>query len=67
MSCPFVKMVNNIENTELNYLRTIICPRKCELLVERISIGNVIEKLVEHSIHCIYLLPRQLEFVLMSQ
>ena len=40
-------------NTELNGLRTIICLRKSEVSVERILVCNVIEKLVEHGIHCL--------------
>ena len=35
-------------NTELNDLRIIICLRKSEITVERISICNVIEKLMEY-------------------
>ena len=35
-------------NTELNDLRIIICLRKSEITIERISICNVIEKLMEH-------------------
>ena len=39
------------QNTELNDLRIIICLRKSEVTVERISICNVNEKLMEHGIH----------------
>ena len=40
-------------NTELNDLRIIICLRKSECIVERISVYNVIEKLIEHGILCL--------------
>ena len=40
-----------IKNTELNNLGIIICLRKPEVSVDRISVCNVIEKLMEHSIH----------------
>ena len=40
-------------NTELIDLRIIICLRKFEVSVERISVCNVIEKLMEHGIHCL--------------
>ena len=52
-------------NTDLNGLG-IPCLRTSEVTVERISVCNVIEKLIEHGIHClpcsytndvIYLLP----------
>ena len=39
-------------NIELNDLRLIICLRKYEVTVERISVCYVIEKLMEHGIHC---------------
>ena len=38
-------------NTELNDLRRIICLRKYEVSVERISVCNVIKNLAEHGIH----------------
>ena len=38
-------------NMELNDLRIIICLRKSEVTVERISVCNVTEKLLEHGIH----------------
>ena len=41
------------QNTEINDLRKIICLRKPEVSVERISVCNVIENLAEHSIHCL--------------
>ena len=50
-------------------LKTIICLRISEVIIERISVCKVIEKLMEHSIHClpcsytndiIDLLPKQL-------
>ena len=56
-------------HTELNDMRIIICLRKSEVTIERISVCNVIEKLREHGIHClpcsfandiIDLLPEQL-------
>ena len=37
----------------LNGLRIIICLRKSEITVERISVCNVIEKLMEHGIYCL--------------
>ena len=55
-------------NTELNDLGGTICLRKSEVFVERISVCNVIEKFVQHGIHCllccgtnniIYLLSKQ--------
>ena len=38
---------------ELNDLIKIICLRKSEVPVERISLCNVIENLAEHGIHCL--------------
>ena len=43
----------SFKNTELNDLRKIICLRKSEAYVERISVCNVIEILAEHDIHCL--------------
>ena len=52
---------------ELNDLRKIICLRKSDISVERITVHNGIEKLSEHGIHSllcfdtsdvIYLLPK---------
>ena len=40
-------------NTELIDLSRIICLRKSEVSVERISVCIVIEKLMEHGIHCL--------------
>ena len=37
-------------NTELNHLRIIICLRKSEITVGRISDCNAIEKLMEHTL-----------------
>ena len=39
-------------NTESNDLRITICWRKSEVTVIRISDCNVIEKWMEHGIHC---------------
>ena len=39
-----------IKNTELNDLRIISCLMKSEVIVERMSVCNVIEKLMEHGI-----------------
>ena len=39
-------------NSELNDLRITICLRKSGVSVERISVCNVTEKLVEHDTHC---------------
>ena len=41
------------DNLELNDLRIIICLRKSEVPVERISVCNLIENGVEHGIHCL--------------
>ena len=38
---------------ELIDLTTIICLRKSEVSDERFSVCNVIEKLMEHGIHCL--------------
>ena len=38
-------------NTEWNDLRKIICLRKSEVSVERVSVCKVIENLAEHGIH----------------
>ena len=38
---------------ELNDLRKIICLRKSEVSVERISVCSVIENLAEHDIRCL--------------
>ena len=38
-------------NTELNDLVKIICLRKPEVSVERISVCNITENLAEHGIH----------------
>ena len=43
----------SICNTELNVLRKIICLRKSEVSVERLSVCNVTENLVEHGIYCL--------------
>ena len=47
------RMIRFEKNLELNDLRIIICLRKSEDIVERISVCNVIEKLMEHGIHCL--------------
>ena len=39
--------------TERDGLRIIICLRKSEVTVKRISVCNVIEKLREHGVHCL--------------
>ena len=39
--------------TGLNNLRKIICLRKSEVSVERISVCNVTENLLGHAIHCL--------------
>ena len=38
---------------ELNKFRKIICLRKSEVSIERISVCNIIENLAEHGIHCL--------------
>ena len=59
-----------IYNTELNDLRIIICLRKSEAFVERLSVCYVTEKYAEHGLYylpcsgtndIIYLLPQQLQ------
>ena len=45
--------INCFDITELNDLRKIICLRNSEVTVERISVCNVIEKWMEHGIHCL--------------
>ena len=45
--------LENATNAELNDLRKIICLRKSEVSVERISACDVNENLVEHGIHCL--------------
>ena len=52
----FFKFYNEVihqkdANTELNDLRKIICSRKSEITVERISVCNVNENLEEHGRH----------------
>ena len=42
-----------IANTKLNDLREIICLRKSEISVERISVCNDIENLAEHGLQCL--------------
>ena len=44
---------NNHKNRDLNYLRKIICLRKSEVSVERISVCNGIENFVKHGIQCL--------------
>ena len=46
----FVRVAQNIK---LNDLRKIICFRKSEVSVKRISVGNVIQNLMTHDIHCL--------------
>ena len=53
MLSPFEKMIENIKNMQLNNLRIVICLRKSEMIVERISVCNVIENLMEHGIQCL--------------
>ena len=45
-------LFKTVFNTELHDLRKIICLRKSEVSVERISVCNVIANLAEHGIHC---------------
>ena len=40
-------------NTELNDLRKMICLRKTQVSVERISVYKIIESLVQHGRHCL--------------
>ena len=45
--------METILNTELNDWRIIICLRKSEVSLERISVKNVIENFEKHGIHCL--------------
>ena len=49
----FFRLRRVTTNTELNDLRMIVCLRKPEVTVERISVCNVTEKMMEHGIHCL--------------
>ena len=40
-------------NKELNELRIVICLTKSEVTVERISVCNFVEKLIEYAIYCL--------------
>ena len=40
-------------DTELNDLKIMICLRSSEVTVDRNSVCNVTEKLMEHGIHCL--------------
>ena len=40
-------------NTELNDLRIIVCLRKSEVSVEKISVCRVTENLTKHGIYCL--------------
>ena len=53
MSARVKRVDINMGIKELNDLRIIICLRKSEVTVERISVCNVIEKLLGHGIHCL--------------
>ena len=46
-------LINTTSNTELKDLRITICSRKSEVTVERLSVCNVIEKMLEHGTHCL--------------
>ena len=46
-------LCKKVFNTELNGSRKIVCLRKSEVSVERISVCNVIENLAERNIHCL--------------
>ena len=48
-----VPIPDHCSNTELNDWRIIICLRNSEVTVEKISVCNIIEKLMEHGIHCL--------------
>ena len=54
MICLTFDTASKNKKMELNDLRIIICLRKSEATVERISFCNVIEKMMEH---CIQRLP----------
>ena len=49
--CSFLTFCNL--NTELNGLRKIVRLRKSEVSIERISVYDVIENLLQHGIHCL--------------
>ena len=58
LNCWYHKQYVNMQclvpyNTELNDLRKIICLRKPEVSVERISVSYVTENLAGHGIHCL--------------
>ena len=53
MEGSLTTVATSMINTELNDLRIILCLRKSEVTVERNSVCNVIEKLMEHGIHCL--------------
>ena len=45
--------IEDKDETELNDLRKMICLKKSEVSVERISVCNVTEILAEHGIQCL--------------
>ena len=47
-----LSMVISTQHSKLNDLRKIICLRKSESSVVRISVYNVLENFAEHGIHC---------------
>ena len=60
----------------LKHIRVVICLRKSEVTNERISVCYVIEKLMEHGIHCLPcsytndvmdLLPYNCDIILISK
>ena len=51
-TCTFF-LQGMIANTESNDLRIITSLRKYEITVERISVSNVIKKMMEPGIHCL--------------
>ena len=38
---------------ELNDWRIVVCLRKSQVTVQRISVSNVNEKFMEHGVHCL--------------
>ena len=48
-----LSMVISTQHSKLNDLRKIICLRKSESSVVRISVYNVLENFAEHRIHCL--------------
>ena len=48
-----MESLESMHNTKLNGLRKFVCLRESKVSVEGISVCHVIEKLMEHGIHCL--------------